>query len=168
MSVSFTVFDYVLSAVILIFALVGLSRGFVDNIFGKLAVIGGIICGCIFSRDIAQRLWSNIANRTVANIAGFVTVFVAVFLVIKIIQFLFAKIFSLSILKSLDRTLGFFFGIVEGLAVVAFLIFLLGNQPFVPVDNLLNGSFYARITNQMIEKIQVDAVPAADLGGENV
>ena len=36
-----------------------------------------------------------------------------------------AKVFESSILKSLDRTLGFIFGIVEGGAVVALIIFQL-------------------------------------------
>ena len=60
-----------------------------------------------------------------------------------------AKVFEWSILKSLDRTLGFIFGIVEGLAVVCLIIFLLTSQPFFNPENILNGSFYYNIANSL-------------------
>ena len=151
---SFTTFDYVLSIIILIFAIAGLIRGFVDNIFGKLAVILGIISGFLFYEDAKNKLWTMIENQTLANIVGFLTVFVIVFLIIKIIQLVISKIFSLKILKSLDRVLGFVFGAVEGFAIVGLLIFFLNVQPFVNTEKLLEGSFYAKMTNQVMDTIQ--------------
>lgn len=154
--IPFTPFDYVLSIIILIFAVVGLIKGFVDNIFGKLALIGGIICGVYFYDDIATKVWSFIGHPMVEKVLGFISVFVIVFLIIKIIQVIISKLFSFSILKSLDRTLGFFFGIVEGFALVALIIFVLNIQPFFPANRLLEGSFYSNITNQVINTIQSD------------
>ncbi|MCR4578795.1 MAG: CvpA family protein [Treponema sp.] len=154
----FTTIDFVFSAIILIFAIVGVIKGFADNIFGKLAVIGGIIGAIYLYDDIAKKLWSHINNETLANIVAFISVFVVIFLVIKILQLIVKKIFSFSILNSLDRTLGFFFGIIEGFAVVALLIFLLNVQPFFSSEKLLEGSFYAKLTNQVIDTIQPDKV----------
>ncbi|MBR1638780.1 MAG: CvpA family protein [Treponema sp.] len=174
MTIPFTTFDYVLSVIILIFAVIGLIKGFVDNIFGKLALILGIISGCFFYDDAAQKLWSSIGNSKLANIVGFITVFVIVFLVIKILQIIISKIFSMNILKSLDKTLGFFFGIVEGFAVTGLLIFILTVQPFFSSEKLLEGSFYANLTNQMIDSIQHEVpriIPdekANEEGGQHV
>ena len=92
----------------------------------------------------------------VEKVLGFISVFVIVFLIIKIIQVIISKLFSFSILKSLDRTLGFFFGIVEGFALVALIIFVLNIQPFFHANRLLEGSFYSNITNQVINTIQSD------------
>lgn len=161
--IPFTPFDYVLSIIILIFAIVGLIKGFVDNIFGKLALICGIICGVYFYDDLAAKVWSFIGHEIVENILGFITVFVIVFLIIKILQIIISKIFSFSILKSLDRTLGFFFGIVEGFALVALMIFILNIQPFFPANRLLEGSFYSKLTNQVIDTIQ-PALPKTNQG----
>ena len=166
-AVTFTTFDYVLTIIILIFAIAGLIRGFVDNIFGKLALIAGIIAGFFLYDDAAAKIWNIIDNKTLANIVGFVTAFVIAFLVIKIIQLLISKIFSMRILKSLDRTLGFFFGAVEGFAIVGLLIFILNVQPFVPADKLLEGSFYVKMTNQVIDTIQTE-MPIASAGANHV
>ncbi len=51
-------------------------------------------------------------------------------------------------IKKSDRTLGFIFGIVEGLAVICLLIFLLTAQPFFSVENIFDGSiFYNLVTS---------------------
>ena len=45
-------------------------------------------------------------------------------MIVKIIQAIISKIFEWNILKSLDRTLGFFFGILEGFVIVGLFVFL--------------------------------------------
>ena len=144
---SFTVIDWIFSVVIIIFALSGLLKGFIDNIFGKLACILGIIFACIFYDDAAEIVLNGIGNQAVQNILGFILVFTVVFLVIKIIQSIISRIFSFSILNSLDRTLGFLFGIVEGLAVVGLVIFILLFQPFISMESLFDNSFYFNLLN---------------------
>ena len=139
---SFTVIDWVFSIIILIFAISGIIKGFIDNVFGKIAFIAGIILGYFFYKDIARGLLKDIKVPYAANIIAFLLIFVVTFLIIKIVQMIVAKVFEWSILKSLDRTLGFIFGIVEGAAVVSLSIFILTAQPFFSVQSLFDGSFY--------------------------
>ena len=138
---NFMVIDWIFSGIILIFAVVGVIKGFIDNIFGKIAFIAGIILGYFFYKDVAEGLLKDIKVPYAANIIAFLLIFVVTFLIIKIVQMIVSKVFEWSILKSLDRTLGFIFGIVEGAAVVCLLIFLLTAQPFFSVDNLFDGSY---------------------------
>lgn len=120
---SFTVIDWVFSIIILIFAISGIIKGFIDNVFGKIAFIAGIILAYLFYKDIATGLLKDIKVPYAANIIAFLLIFVVTFLIIKIVQMIVAKVFEWSILKNLDRTLGFIFGIVEGAAVVSLAIF---------------------------------------------
>jgi len=149
---NFTIIDWFFSVLIIIFALSGLIKGFIDNVFGKLALILGIILACFFYDDVSETALKGIENPALERILGFLLVFVVVFLVIKLIQMIISKIFEWNILKSLDRTLGLLFGIVEGLAVVGLLIFILLNQPFFPVEKLLQGSFYCDLINKIFIK----------------
>lgn len=149
---SFTIIDWIFSVIIIIFALSGLVKGFIDNVFGKLALILGIICACIFFDDAAEMAFKGIGNPALENILGFVSVFILVFLIIKIIQSIISKIFEWTILKSLDRTLGLLFGIVEGLAIVGLLIFILMTQPFFSIGRLFDGSFYYDLINRIFIK----------------
>ena len=139
---SFATIDWIFSIIILIFAVSGLIKGFIDNVFGKIAFVAGILLAYLFYKDVATGLLKDIKIPVAANIISFLLVFVVTFLVIKIIQMIVAKVFEWSILKSLDRTLGFIFGIVEGIAVVCLIVFLLTAQPFFNTQTLFEGSFY--------------------------
>ena len=145
----FTIVDWVFSLIILSFAIAGVIKGFIDNVFGKIAFIAGILLGYLFYKDIADGLLKDIKVPFAANIIAFLLIFVVTFLVIKIVQMIIARIFQWSILKSLDRTLGFIFGLVEGGAVVCLLIFLLTAQPFFNVSLIFENSFYVNIVTSL-------------------
>ena len=146
---TFAVVDWIFAIIILIFAITGLIKGFIDNVFGKIAFVAGIIFAILFYKDVAVGLLKDIKIVYAANIIAFLLVFVVVFLIIKIIQMIVSKIFQWSILKSLDRTLGFIFGIVEGAAVVCLLIFILTAQPFFNVIPYFEGSIFYNIVNSL-------------------
>lgn len=146
---NFMVIDWIFSGIILIFAVVGVIKGFIDNIFGKIAFIAGIILGYFFYKDVAEGLLKDIKVPYAANIISFLLIFVVTFLIIKLVQMIIAKVFEWSILKSLDRTLGFIFGLVEGAAVVCLIIFLLTAQPFFSVQNIFDGSFYYNLVTAL-------------------
>lgn len=142
---TFTVVDWVFSLIILLFAVGGIIKGFIDNVFGKLAFVAGILLAYLFYKDIATGLLKDIKVPIAANVIAFLLIFVVVFLVIKIIQMIVARVFQWSILKSLDRTLGFIFGLVEGAVIVCLIIFLLTAQPFVNINPIFEDSFYVNI-----------------------
>lgn len=142
---TFTVVDWVFSLIILLFAVGGVIKGFIDNVFGKIAFVAGILLGYLFYKDIANGLLKDIKVPLAANVIAFLLIFVVVFLVIKIIQMIVARVFQWSILKSLDRTLGFIFGLVEGAVIVCLIIFLLTAQPFININPIFEDSFYVNI-----------------------
>lgn len=150
---TFTVIDWIFAGVILLFALAGVIKGFIDNIFGKLAWILGIILACLFYDEGAVYLLPFIKNQTLTNVLSFLAVFIIVFIIIKLIQIFISKIFEWSILKSLDRTLGFFFGAAEGLAVVGLFIFLIHAQPFFDVSRIFDGSFFAGLIGTIVTNV---------------
>ena len=72
------------------------------------------------------------------------------FICVKLIQISAEKLFSGRILKQLDRTLGFFFGLLEGCAVVALLCFVLQVQPWHDVSPLMQESLIYRELEQLL------------------
>lgn len=146
---NFTVIDWIFGVLIVIFAISGLAKGFVESLFNKLSWIGGIIAGCIFYDDVATNILKTVENQVLANVLAFIIIFVVVFLIIKCVQIIISRIFELNILNSLNRVLGFAFGIIEGLAVVALLIFLLDAQPFFDASKMFNGSFFYGIVSTL-------------------
>ena len=145
----FQTIDWIFSGIILIFAISGVIKGFIDNVFGKIAFVAGILLAYLFYKDVAEKLLKDIKVPYAANIIAFLLIFVTTFLVIKIIQMIVAKVFEWSILKSLDRTLGFIFGIVEGAAVICLLVFLLSAQPFFNSQIIFENSFYYNLVTSL-------------------
>lgn len=134
--------DYFFCILILIFALLGLYRGFVSAVFGKAALIAGIICAAFFYKKIIPVLAPKVSNQLMCTILSFLIIFVMVFLLIKICEMIFQKLFENQLLGSLNRALGLLFGLAEGFAIVFLIIFVLNVQPFVETGNLLHGSFF--------------------------
>lgn len=155
---NFVVIDYIFCFVIILFAILGVVKGFIDNIFGKLSWILGIIGAFIFYDQVARNVLTGITNHIAANILAFIILFVIIFLIIKMIQVIIGRLFECQVLNSLDRALGFFFGIVEGIAVVALIIFLLCNQPFFNINNLFDGSFFFSLFNRFLSNVDIGAI----------
>lgn len=146
---SFTVIDWIFSIIIVAFAVTALAKGFIESIFNKLSWILGIIAAIFLYKSVAINILKSVQNPLLANVLGFILVFVVVFIIVKLVQTVMERIFQFQILKSLDRVLGFAFGIIEGAAVVVLLIFLLDAQPFFNTQNLFNGSFYYALVSSM-------------------
>ena len=146
---NFAIVDWIFSLIILIFVISGVIKGFIDNVFGKIAFVAGILLAYLFYKDIATGLLKDVKIPVAANVIAFLLIFVVTYLVIKLIQMIVAKVFEWSILKSLDRTLGFLFGIVEGLAVICLVIFLLTAQPFINVQPIFDGSFFYNLVTSV-------------------
>ena len=157
---AFSIIDVVFLVVILIFTIIGVIKGFIDNLFGKLSWILAILGAFFFYDRIATSLLAGIENKIIANILSFLLLFVVIFIVIKLLQVVLQKIFSGAILGSLDRALGFFFGVVEGLAIVTLVMFLLSNQPFFAIDNLSNNSFFFELFNKYLSNFTVEGIVA--------
>ena len=142
---TFSVIDIVFLVVIVLFTIIGVVKGFIDNLFGKLSWILAMLGSFFFYDRVATYLLSGISNKIIANILAFLILFVVIFIVVKLLQVVLGKVFSGKILGSLDKALGFFFGLVEGLAIVTLVMFLLSNQPFFSIEGFTSDSFFFNI-----------------------
>lgn len=124
------VVDFIFLFVILIFSILIAIKGFIEEFSGKAALILGIVCAVSFNGPATVFFQDKIPYEWLAKIVAFLSVFIVTFLVISLIGKLVSLLFQGKIMKGLDRTLGFFLGLVEGLLVVAFIYVLLTIQPF--------------------------------------
>ena len=147
----FTLTDVIILVIILIFAVIATAKGFINAIFGKLCWILGLIAAFLFYKKLISHMNDFIHNEIISAVLCFVLIFVIVFLFVKIIQTILSKIFDGDIMKGLDRSLGFLFGLLEGFLVVFVFIFLLTNQPWFDVSKLFEGSFFVKILKPLLD-----------------
>ncbi len=138
----FSFIDIVFFIIILFFGIMACAKGFIKELFGKLSIIAGILVAVLFCGKLSPA----------CVVISFVLLFIATFLLVKIIQTIIGSIASGDILKSLDRLLGFVLGVLEGLAIICFILVLLKAQPWFTVDSLTGDSFFWAKLSGLLDK----------------
>jgi membrane protein required for colicin V production len=142
---TFTFIDIVFLIIIAAFAFTAMIHGLIQELFGKLAVIVGVVAGFYFCGLLAPYISKFIKIPAVDVVLAFILIFITAFLVVKIVQIIVGAIFSGEIMKSLDRVLGLAFGAIEGLMIVSCILILMKAQIWFDFDSLLSKSSIAKI-----------------------
>ena len=143
----FAYLDIVLTVIAAILIFRGLTRGFVEEFFSLGAVIVGALAAFMFHSNVAAYIRENYLNDFwgLPELLGFLAVFIAVFIVSKILQKIFNDIINGMKLSGLNKILGGALGFVEGVVVIAILLFIINIQPFFDSGDILHGSLFGRI-----------------------
>lgn len=147
---TFTFIDIVFFIIIFAFAISGAVKGFVAELFGKAAVILGLIVAVIFYSRLYPFVLRWISVDFFAQAAAFILLFIVTYLVVKIFQYFIGSFFQSEIMSGLNRVLGFFLGAVEGLLIVAVILIIMYAQPWLDTEGIFNGSFFTQLLSGVI------------------
>tara|TARA_B100000614_G_scaffold19682_1_gene15906 strand:+ start:86 stop:565 length:480 start_codon:yes stop_codon:yes gene_type:complete len=136
--------DIVFVVLIVFAALRAGIRGFVHEFLSMAAVILGIAAAVLFSGLAAQWIQPYIGAGPWAQVVAFLGLFLVVYVVVKLFENALNRLVEHINLESLDRALGFFLGIAEGLFLVFVLVLVLQLQPVFDADPILAESQFAR------------------------
>jgi membrane protein required for colicin V production len=141
----FAVLDIICALLILLFVLRCSMRGFVQELMSMAATAFGLLVGAFFYKDVAAFIRSKVMAETkvLPEILGFIVLFVIVFVVVRVVSRMLKDILEQMKLGGVDRFLGAIFGLVEGLAVVSLVLFLINIQPVIDREKILSGSIFA-------------------------
>ena len=149
---TFNFLDIVFIVIILFIAIHGAVNGFIKELFGKAALILGILIAVMFYAKLMPYINRHIKSAFVSQILAFLLIFVFVYLIVRLIQHFVGTFFSGDILKGLDRALGFFLGAAEGLVLVALVLVFLYAQPWFKVGPLVDKSFFHTVLENFLAK----------------
>ena len=166
----FTIIDGIVAVIIVLSALLAYSRGLVRETLAIAGWIAAAVLGFIFAPQVEPLVKEiPVLGEFIADSCelGMITAFAAVFTVALIVVSLFTPLFSSivqrSVLGGLDQGLGFLFGVVRGILLVAIAFFVydvvITDQNFTMVDE----SRSAVVFDQMSGQIE-DQDPQAALG----
>ena len=153
--------DIIFLCILLIFTFSVYQKGFINEIFAKLAfIIGGFVAVFLspyFALNVLTSFIS-IKNNLLLYIISFLFLFSIVYLIIKMIGSIIGYIFEFPILKSLDHSLGAILGFLEGSIIVCLIIELMPMQSLFPCQNIIVNSkiasfFVKYILNQQLYKL---------------
>lgn len=156
-----SLFDIFLSIIILYFAVSSYKHGLIRELFGKLSFILGLLGGVFLCGLLTPYLDQVVRSHILSVILSFLLIFTVIFLFLKIIQILLSGIFKGEILKSLDKALGFFFGVLEGVILVCLLLISIKAQPWISTVNFKEYCFYWEILEETL-------MPAVDFVASHI
>lgn len=125
--------DYLIIAIAVISAGVGLIRGFVKEVLSLISWAVAIWVAFTFHQQVATLLTDYIASPSIRSFAAFLGLFIITLIVGALINYLISKLVQKTGLSGTDRTLGFVFGLLRSAAIVVLLI-LLGRTTVMPAD----------------------------------
>jgi membrane protein required for colicin V production len=137
--------DIVFIIVLLITVVRALVRGFVHEFMSMAAIILGIVTAVLLSGVVAVKIAPYIGNTTWTQVVAFLGLFLAVYIVVKIFESALNRLVERINLDSLDRALGFFLGMAEGLVLIFIIILIMRVQPFVDLTSVIDHSAFARV-----------------------
>jgi membrane protein required for colicin V production len=164
----FTIVDAIVAVTIILSAILAYSRGFVREGLAILGWVAAAVVAYSFA-DAAKPLIAQlpVLNKFLADscelatIGGFAAVFALALVVFSILTPLFASLVQRSALGGLDQGLGFLFGVLRGmiLVAVAFVVYdrlvTTGSMPIV--DNSRSATVFSRLSGQMDDTMPADA-----------
>lgn len=156
----FTIIDGVVALVIIISALLAYSRGFVRE---GLAILGWILAGVLafmFAPQVEPLVKEvpyigSFLSETceLSMLAAFATVFAVALIIASFITPLFSALVQRSILGGVDQGLGFIFGVLRGILLVAIAYFvydtILTSQEIKMVDDSRSARVFSSLTDNV-------------------
>ncbi len=155
--------DIVFGIIIIAMAIRCAMKGFVDEFMTVAAVLGGIIGGLLLSSSVALLIESYVGPFYLSSLVGFLIVFIVIYLLAKIFENALLSLVDKINLENLDRALGLFLGIIEGMILVLFIILIMTVQPVFDTVAVLQESFIGSIGLKLIPVFQ-ERIPQGDLG----
>ena len=137
--------DYILLATILIWAVFGFRKGFLQTL-GSLI---GIIIAVIIASRFYPILSAYFGSTNVSDLLAFITIFGISIKLIGIIFWVFGKIFEvvtvLPFISSFDSLLGAVLGLVQGIFMSGIVLYFLSKHPINEwvIDQMMNSPISA-------------------------
>ena len=165
----FTIIDGVVAVVIIISAILAYSRGFVREAMAILGWIAAAVLAFLFAPQV-EPLVKEIPvvgdylqdSCELSIIAASAAVFAVALVVVSIFTPLFASVVQRSALGGLDQGLGFFFGVLRGILLVAVALVVYDrvvvNESIAMVDDSRTAKIFARTQTSIDEQIPEDAL----------
>lgn len=119
-----TPFDYALLAILAIFTINGLMRGFVRELFGLLGWLAALWAGARFGSLAEPLLAGQVENPRTRGLLACVVVGICVFGVCTIIGLILHRAMKDSMLAPINRVLGLLLGGARAVVIIGFTVFV--------------------------------------------
>lgn len=138
--------DIIIVILIAIPALIGLSKGFLRKVFSLVSLILGLYLATKFNTDISLFIIkvSGLSEK-ISNIFSFVIIMMGIYTIGVYVAKKLSGINSLT--KSVDKTLGLFIGIIQGMIIASLCVIAVNNFDLMNKETINNSKLYVFVND---------------------
>jgi membrane protein required for colicin V production len=125
--------DIVAIALALLFIILGLYRGFVEEAVRLIGIVAAFFTGLALYRQLAVHLTFLKLSGAVLSVVSFLLIFLATLLVIILLGMLLRKVIHLTVLGGVDRICGGLLGFLKVFFLVWIVVITIESLPFTKV-----------------------------------
>lgn len=140
------IFDWVLVAVFVVGALLGLKWGLVQSALNFIGIYVAMVVGAQFADGLVARFTDDIDNKSVSTAIGYVVIFLAVFIVAQIVGKAVRTMLKMVFLGWVDRLGGVLVGALLGSILVIGAVTTMARIAY-PQDEILLANIEEEIAN---------------------
>ena len=139
------VIDIIFFFLIVLMVIHGYVKGFIEELFSWAAPVLAIVTAVLMfpygAAFIRERFMENV--RVVPELLAFIAIFVLVMMVVKFLGRILKDVITGIHLGAVNKLFGAIFGLAEGLALTAIILFVLSVQPVCDASKILADSMFA-------------------------
>jgi len=162
------IFDWVLVAVFVIGALLGLKWGLVQAILNFIAVYAAMLVGAQVADGLVAHVTDDVQNESVATAIGYVVIFLSVFIIAQIVGKIIRPMLTIIFLGWVDKLGGVVVGVLLGAILVTGVVTAMARVAYpqdeailVEIEGLVSGDIEAakeRLYQELAERYGRDTL----------
>lgn len=132
--------DIIFLSLIIISSLRGAFRGMIQELISLAALFISLLLAAVFYPDGTKWIQARSSLEETATLISFLCIFVAAFILFKLLQKAIVYLINETPFESVDKLLGFFFGLLEGLLICFLIVYLIDFQEIIVLDKWTDSS----------------------------
>ena len=165
----FTIVDGIVAVVIVLSALLAYGRGLVRELMAIVGWVAAAVLAFLFAPQVEPLVrelpyvGEFLADSCELSVIGaFALVFAAALIIVSLFTPLFSSLVHRSMLGGIDQGLGFIFGVIRGVVLVAIAFFVydtvITGERAAAVDDSRSAAVFSQFTGQIEEKDPQEAL----------
>jgi len=148
-----SVIDVIFILLIALFMVRCYLKGLIGEVLSMAAVVLGVFASVFFYKNgaefLRERYWPDM--NVIPEIIAFIALFIIVFIIVKLFEIMLKGIIKGIKLGGADKFLGLIFGVLEGIAVVSLILFVMQLiKPVFDSSEILADSHFANFLMPLI------------------
>lgn len=129
------ILDILFLALIIISSLRGAFRGMIQELISLAALFISLLLAAVFYPDGTDWIQARSSLGESATLISFVCIFIAAFILFMLLKKAIVFLINETPFESVDKLLGFFLGILEGLLICFLIVYLIDFQEIIDLGN---------------------------------